>query len=129
MVSKEPRPSALAIVIADVLDMIERDEALRARVRALVGSEASPPARSDVEFETIPAFATRVSASKRHIWNLVRSGLPTIGTGRARRVDVRRALEFLRGRDARRDGVIELDARRRARAVAARTASRGKDRR
>jgi hypothetical protein len=41
-------------------------------------------------------YARRVSVSERTVWALVTRGLPTIGRGKSRRIDVARADEWLR---------------------------------
>ncbi len=110
-------------VLVAALDALESDATLQDRVRRLLGVSGSPASPADVQFETVGAFSERVSLSERRMWQLVREGLPTVGIGRSRRVDVRRAIEWLRDPSRRVGSEVERDARRRAR-LAARQAAR-----
>ena len=81
-----------------------------------------PAAAHDPIFMKVPAYAERIGVSERHAWKLAKEGLPTIGEGRARRVDVVRADEWLRARSA---ATSDDSIERRARADARRSAARG----
>jgi hypothetical protein len=102
--------------------LLREDRALAADVRAVLGVPTSAQSDSTAG-ERVQAFATRIGVGERTVWQLVRSGMPTIGRGRSRRIDVQRALDWLRHRE-RPDDVIELDARRRARQAADRMTRR-----
>ncbi len=96
-------------------------------LRALIGEavrEALAPARAEPEpiYLRVRAYAERVTMSERTVWTFVRKGLPCIGVGRSRRVDVKAADAWLKGERDQVDDGIERDARRAAR----RAASRGK---
>jgi hypothetical protein len=101
---------ALAEAIADKL--AERI------VPRLLEALGRPPAHvSEPVFVRVAAYAARTGISERKVWDLVASGLPTIGSGRSRRVDVVAADAWLRAQGASEvDDAIErrarLDARR-----------------
>lgn len=84
-------------VLRALVDELERDPELVARLRRLLGAGETPPA-----FDGTPAamraddFAKHVGLSRRRIFDLAAKGLPCIGEGRARRVDVAPALAWLR---------------------------------
>jgi len=107
-------------LIATALDAIEKDPEIQRRLRDVIRLLASPTTPHDAEFERVAEFAKRVALSERTIWKFVKSGMPTIGVGRARRIDVARAVEWLRRHREQRDVVVELEARRRARAASQR---------
>lgn len=48
----------------------------------------------------IATFAVLIDSSTSHVDRLIRQGMPCVDRGRARRVDVERALAWLRERDA-----------------------------
>jgi hypothetical protein len=122
--------SIIEAVIGSVLDALERDPQLRARVRELLqhSDDRTVATREPAPlYLAVGAFAARVGYSKRHVEHLVREGLPLIGAGRARRVPVAAAEQWLaqRGdRDARAAERARLDAARAAGARAARLAVR-----
>jgi hypothetical protein len=94
-------------------------------LRSLVREEiraALTPAKTEPEalYLSVSKFAAHVAMSERTIWNLITKGLPTIGSGRGRRVDVRAALEWMRGQKAQVDDSVERSARRAARRAASR---------
>lgn len=105
---------------------IEGDLDLQRRLRALIvllGIGGGTPSQSSAPAAhlTVVAYAKRSSLSERTIWKYVGAGLPTLGTGRGRRVDVERADDWRRRQGRQADAVIELDeARRRARKAATR---------
>ena len=73
--------------------------ALAAEIARLIASRSpAPPTPPEVLFMPPKQYAQRVAVSVRPLRDLVAAGLPTVGTGRARRVDVRRADEWLRTR-------------------------------
>jgi hypothetical protein len=104
------------------------EEQLRSIVREEVArllDERLPraPAAPQVVFERVAIFAKRIAVSERTGWSLVSKGMPTIGSGRGRRVDVARALEWLRREGQRVDDAVERSARAAARRAAARKAA------
>jgi hypothetical protein len=101
--------------------IVTTPEELRALIRDEVRA-ALAPARAEPEpiYLRVPAYAERVAMGERTVWTLVRKGLPCIGVGRSRRVDVRAADTWLKGEQEHVDDAIERDARRAARARASR---------
>ena len=69
----------------------------------------------------VAQYAERVSLSESTVWGLVKRGLPVVGSGRARRIDVARADRWLAEQSTQVDNAVERDARSRARAAAKRT--------
>jgi hypothetical protein len=78
-----------------VLDEIERDPELVERLRRLLGAQ-SVAAPSGPAAMRIADYARHTGVSVRHVHALVRRGLPCLGSGRTRRVDVARALAWMR---------------------------------
>jgi hypothetical protein len=105
---------------ADALDALASAE--RDRERALAPQRDSPGRL----FGTVADFASQYGWSLRYVENLVRQGLPTVGRGRARRVDLATAAEWLRagGADGSAVRLAQRDARRRASARALDAAGR-----
>jgi hypothetical protein len=106
--------------VSTALVVVSPDE-----LRALIGEAvrgALAPASTSPEplYLSVPKFAAHVAMSERTIWNLIAKGLPTIGAGRGRRVDVRAALEWLRVQKTQADDSVERSARRAARRAASR---------
>ena len=99
-------------------------EELDARIEAAV-RKALAPSKTEPEalFMKVVDFAKRIDVSERHVWDLVKRGLPTIGTGRSKRIEVKAALDWMRGQKAQVDDSIERDARRAARRAASRGAT------
>ena len=106
------------MTLEDVLRVIVREE-----IRAALDDRLPKAEAPEVLFEPVPAFAKRVAISERAAWSLAAKGMPTIGAGRGRRVDVARALAWMRAQSSRVDSAIEVQARRSA-SRAARAASR-----
>ncbi len=109
-------------LLLEMIGAIEHDVALADRVRLVLGMGPTAAAEPAVIYLRVPAYARRASMSERSVWSLVARGLPTIGAGRSRRVDVARADGWLR--DQREavavDGAVETKARRAARRAAGR---------
>ena len=102
----------------------EAHEALAAALRAeadAIGAEA--PAAPASLYLPVAAFAARVALSERTIWTFVRKGMPVIGSGRGKRIDVVRADAWLAEHRDAVDSGVELQARTAARAAARRRAS------
>jgi hypothetical protein len=81
----------------------EIEERVRLRVLADVEAllaEARPRSEPapEIVFAKLGAYAKRVGLSLRTLRDLIDEGLPTIGSGRLRRVDVEAADRWLRGR-------------------------------
>jgi len=91
---------------------------LRELVRQAVREELAPRSAPEPVYLSVAKFAEHVSLSERTVWSLVAKGLPTIGAGRGRRVDVRAAVEWMRGQREQLDDAVERDARRAARKAA-----------
>jgi hypothetical protein len=106
-----------------LIEELEADASLASRWRAVFGLAPSMPATEPVAiYMRVKEYAARISVSERHAWDLVSRGLPCVGSGRGRRVDVGRADEWLRTRRDVVDDASEKDARRRARSTAKRGA-------
>ncbi len=120
--------SVIANVIALVLDELERDRTLLDRARHAFGvGTASPNPVDDCQYnvdnkyETFTQFASRLGVSRRHVADLrARGQLVVVGAGRAVRVDVAATLDRLQRQAQPGPDVVDLDARRRARAAAER---------
>jgi len=74
-------------------------DALTAKIDALEARLAPQPVRTH-EYVNLGEYAKRIACSLRHVKDLRREGLPCIGEGRALRVDVRAADEWMRRRAA-----------------------------
>jgi hypothetical protein len=85
---------------AELLDHLRaearREGAAAARAVLEEAVPAPPPEpRPVIRFAKIAAYADRVGLSARKIHELIQGGLPTVGTGRLRRVDVEAADAWL----------------------------------
>ena len=105
-------------ILVDIVAALREEPALARELRTLLGAEAEPHVPSAQLFMRVPAYAARVSLAERTVWNMVARGLPTIGSGRSRRVDVERADVWLRNERDAVDDVIERSARQSARRAA-----------
>jgi hypothetical protein len=76
-----------------------------------------PEPQTEVLFATAKAYAARAGVSLRTVRKLVADGLPTVGSGRMRRIDVKRADAWMREHS---DSNLEQRARDAARAHALR---------
>jgi hypothetical protein len=80
-----------------LVEEAEQDPQLAERLRRVLGAASHGPAPSLTPAAMRFAdFAAHVGVSRWQIFSLARQGLPTIGTGKGRRVDVARALEWMR---------------------------------
>ena len=110
----EGAASALVIVTVDDLRVMIREE-----VRAALAPAAEPESL----YARVADYARRVRVSERTAWNWVRQGVPTIGQGRTRRVDVHAADHWLRARGGEQlDDAVERRARTDARQATRRRA-------
>jgi hypothetical protein len=105
-------PDELAAALTHALGLPDVQQALRA---ALGIPDLQARERS---FMSVGAYAERIGVSLRSAWNLVREGLPTVGKGRLRRVDVAAADAWMRAGGS--DGAAARAARRDASARAVR---------
>jgi len=105
-------------ILSAVAAELRADPALAQELRELLGATVTPTADHEALYLSVPAYARRVSLSERTVWTLAARGLPTIGERRGRRVDVRRADEWMRERAASVDDTIERSARSSARRAA-----------
>jgi hypothetical protein len=106
--------------MSTALVVVSRED-LRELVMEAVREVLAPTkAEPEVLFAKVPDFAKRIDISERHVWDLVKRGLPTIGSGCCRRVDVRAALEWMRVQKPQADDCVERSARRAARRAALR---------
>jgi hypothetical protein len=107
-------------VLVEIINAAERDPALAERMRRVLGmAPVEPVDGSSPIYLRAAEYARRVSVSERTVWALVTRGLPTIGRGKSRRIDVARADEWLRGQRDQVDVAIQAQARRAARHAAA----------
>lgn len=95
-------------LLAELVRALETRPELASRLRAVL---APPSATVEPLYMRVGEYATRAGVSRRTGWAWVAAGLPTVGSGRTRRVDVRRADEWLRSR-VQPDDALEQRARR-----------------
>jgi hypothetical protein len=120
--------SALGRAVLAAMVVTLRDEPeLTRELRELLGV-GGMQAKADAPqvFMRVRAFAERVQLSERTLWKMVSRGLPTIGVGRSRRVDVERADAWLRNERTAVDDSIERSARESARRTANRASRVGR---
>jgi hypothetical protein len=103
-------------LLAELVRALETRPDLAARLRVVLALASGP---AEPIYLRVPDWAERAGVSRRTAWTWVGAGLPTVGTGRTRRVDVKLADAWLRER-ASVDDAIE----KRARADATRAAKR-----
>jgi hypothetical protein len=117
--------SAGEVLLREALDALKADPRLARELRQALGVEA--PAAEPILFMRVSDFAEHVAMSERAVWSLLKKGLPSVGAGRTRRVDVERALLWIRSNGA--ENVTALrgaaDARRAHRAAAGASLSKG----
>jgi hypothetical protein len=107
-------------LLLEIIDAAERDPALAERVRRVLGVQPVNDAKEPVAlYLRASEYARRLSLGERTVWELVAQGLPTIGSGKSRRIDVARADEWLRGQRDRVDAAIQAHAQRAAHRAAA----------
>jgi hypothetical protein len=110
-------------ILATIVAALREEPALARELRELLGvAPAEPVAGSRLLLMRVPAYAARVQLSERTAWKMISRGLPTIGIGRSRRVDVERADAWLRNERTAVDDSIERSAREAARRAANRAA-------
>lgn len=84
--------------------------------------------RHAVLFATVLAkresFALMIDASTKHVDRLVAQGLPTVGKGKALRIDVERAVAWLREQNAQQAAAVVDDDEQAGRTAARRNAER-----
>jgi hypothetical protein len=106
-------------ILVSLVAALKDEPALAAELRSLLGTGAPETKLGPAEvFLHVPAYAARVSLGERTVWSMIKRGLPTIGSGRSRRVDVERADAWLRNNREAANDVIEQSARRSARRAA-----------
>lgn len=107
-------------LLLEIIDAAERDPAIAERVRRMLGVQHVEEAKEpEAIYLRAVEYARRISLAERTVWALISEGLPTVGSGKARRIDVARADEWLRGRRQRVDAAIQAQARRAAQRAAA----------
>ncbi len=110
-------------ILVQIISAAEEDPGLAERVRRVLGvprvEEGHEP---PVIYLRVNEYARRVSLGERTVWALVSRGLPTVGSGRSRRIDVAQADQWLRGQRPDVDNAIEATARRAAQRAAAKAA-------
>jgi hypothetical protein len=85
-------------------------DAIEAEATALV-AERQPAKPPEPVYMKVEAYGARVGLSRRTVFTRIDEGLPTIGQGKSRRVDVARADAWLGARGERVDNAIEMHAR------------------
>jgi hypothetical protein len=107
-------------LLLEIIDAAERDPAIAERVRRMLGVQRVEELKApEAVYLRAVEYARRISLAERTVWALISEGLPTVGSGKARRIDVARADEWLRGRRERVDAAIQAQARRAAQRAAA----------
>lgn len=110
-------------IISAVVAELRADPSLARELRELLGVAATSKGEApEMLYMRVPEYATRIAVSERAAWSMVARGMPTIGSGRMRRVDVRRADAWLRDRHEAIDDAVEKSARASARKAAKRIA-------
>lgn len=87
----------LALLVAEAEADPQLVERLRRVLGAVPSSTGTPATVAAMRFAD---FALHVGVSRRHVYDLATQGLPVVGTGRARRVDVERAIAWMRDHGA-----------------------------
>ena len=111
-------------LLLGMLDAIDADPALAARVRAVLGvgvTTGEVPAQApEILYATATQYAERHAVSLRTVRSWISDGLPCVGDGRTRRVDVRAADAWRRHRAGGDDALAERARRDAARETARR---------
>ena len=106
-------------ILTGIIGALREDPALARELREVLGAaEPAPKVASPHVFLRVAAYASRVSLGERTVWSMIARGLPTVGQGRSRRVDVERADAWLRNEHAAVDDSVEQAARASARRAA-----------
>jgi hypothetical protein len=106
-------------ILGGIVAALREDPALARDLRELLGvAGTEPKADSSRLFVRVREYAARVSLGERTVWTMITRGLPTVGKGRSRRVDVERANVWLRNERRAVDDSIERSARASARRAA-----------
>jgi hypothetical protein len=106
-------------ILVGIVGALKEEPALARELRQLLGvASPEPPHDSRPLFMRVRDYATRASIGERTVWNLIARGLPTVGKGRSRRVDVERADVWLRSEHTATDDSVERSARESARRAA-----------
>jgi len=106
-------------LLLEIIHAAEGDPSLAERVRRVLGVQRVDEAREPAAvYLRVAEYARRLSLGERTVWALVSRGLPTIGRGRSRRIDVERADDWLRSQQGEVDAAIAAQARRAARCAA-----------
>ncbi|MGD0679844.1 MAG: hypothetical protein ABSC94_31050 [Polyangiaceae bacterium] len=109
-------------LLLEIIDAAEGDPILVERVRRVLGLERAEEVKDpSTAYLGAAEYARHISLSERTVWDLVSRGLPTVGAGKARRIDVARADEWLRRKRGELEGAIEARARLAARQTAGKT--------
>jgi hypothetical protein len=106
-----------------MLDAIEADPALASRVRAVLNTGDRVPVQQhepEILYSTAAQYAERHAVSLRTVRSWISAGMPTVGDGRTRRVDVRGADQWRRARAGDDDSIAERARRDAARETARR---------
>jgi hypothetical protein len=98
-------------LLVEVVAALKADPELARELRELLGVAAAKAPEPTPIYMRVAEYAKRVSLSERTLWYLVPKGLPVVGDGPARRVDVARADTWLRERSAQLDDAVEREAR------------------
>ena len=96
---------------------LRADPTLAAELRSILGV-ASPAPQPEPIYLAVRAYARRLGVSERTAWSWAAAGMPCVGAGRTRRVDVRAADAWLRDRRDVADDAVERQARAAARRAA-----------
>ncbi len=106
-------------ILVGIVGALKEEPALARELRQLLGvATQEPTPDSPPLFMRVRDYAARASLGERTVWNLIARGLPTVGKGRARRVDVECADVWIRNERTAKDDSVERSARESARRAA-----------
>lgn len=105
--------SALVIVTSpeELAVLVRRAVAEELDARGIVPSTPPRDAEPAPMFARVADAAALLGVSERRCWQLVREGMPTVGVGRGRRVDIERARAWMRAQEPASDERIAERAR------------------
>jgi hypothetical protein len=79
-------------ILVGIVVALKEEPALARELRQLLGVVTPERTLDSAQlFMRVRPYAARVSLGERTVWSMIARGLPTVGKGRSRRVDVERA--------------------------------------
>ena len=85
-------------LLISIVDELRADPTLANQLRELLAPAATTrvvATNPEPVYATVPAFCTRMGWSRSHVESLIKSGLPVVGCGRARRIPIQQAEAWL----------------------------------